>query len=214
MTPDTEFAEAVSGLAPIALRTAATLRLADHIAAGHNTAALLAERIRADPDILGRVLDFLAARGVFGEPEPGVFALTPLSVTLLDGHASKLRAWLDEGGIGGRMDAAARALTDAVRTGHSPYARIHGDTFYQDLAEQRSGPDFNTLRQTHAESFIDELADVFPWHKIQHVVDVGGGTGAFLETLMSRYSDLRTTLVDLPAAVASEDIRINADWLW
>lgn len=210
MTPETEFSEAVIGLAPVALRTAATLRLADHIAAGHNTAGLLAERIGADPDVLGRLLGFLAARDVFGEPEPGVFALTPLSLTLLDGHASQLRAWLDEGGIGARMDAAVRALTDAVRTGRSPYARIHGDSYYQDLAAQRSGPDFNTLRQAHAESFSDELADAHPWQKVQQVVDVGGGTGAFLEALMRRFTELRTTLVELADAAVAAEERITA----
>ncbi|MFJ4684985.1 methyltransferase [Streptomyces sp. NPDC088789] len=210
MTPEAEFSEAVSGLAPIALRTAATLRLADHIAAGHNTATLLADRIGADSDVLGRVLRFLVVRGVFGEPEPDVFALTPLSVTLLDGHPSKLCAWLDEGGIGGRMDTATRALTVAVRTGRSPYASIHGDTFYQDLAKYRSGPDFNTLRQSHSESFADEITAVFPWEGVQHVVDVGGGTGAFPEALMRRYSGLHTTLVDLPDAVAAAVRRITA----
>ncbi|MEV0125838.1 methyltransferase [Streptomyces sp. NPDC050703] len=210
MTTETEFSEAVSGLAPIALRTAATLRLADHIAAGHNTAALLAKRIGADPDVLGRVLSFLTARGVFSEPHTGAFALTSLSVTLLDGHPSQLRAWLDESGIGGRMDAAARALTDAVCTGRSPYLHTHGNTFYRDLAAHPTGPDFNTLRQTHAESFAKELADTFPWKHAQHVVDVGGGTGVFLEALMRRFPGLRTTLVDLPEAVGAATHRITA----
>ncbi|MER7760214.1 hypothetical protein [Streptomyces sp. NPDC097619] len=65
MTADLEFAEAVSGLAPIALRAAATLRMADHIAAGHDTVLAPAERTGTDPDLLGRVLRFPAGADMY-----------------------------------------------------------------------------------------------------------------------------------------------------
>lgn len=208
MSVESEFSEAVDGLAPIALRTAATLRLADHIAAGFDTAPRLADRIGADRDVLERLLRFLVARGVFSEPVPATYALTPLSVLLLDGHPARLRAWLDERGVGARMDQAVRALTEGVRTGRCPYDRVHGAAFYADLAAQSSGPSFDDLRQAHAESFADEIADAFPWDRAGHVVDVGGGTGTLPAVLLRRFPALHATLVDLPDAVAAATRRI------
>ncbi|MGC9500001.1 methyltransferase [Streptomyces sp. WG7] len=209
MSFETEFSEAVDGLAPVALRTAATLRLADHIAAGFDTVPRLADRIGADRDVLERLLRFLVARGVFGEPVPATYALTPLSALLLEGHPARLRAWLDERGVGARMDEAVRALSEGVRTGRCPYDRLHGGSFYADLAARSSGPSFDDLRQAHAEGFAGEIADAFPWDRVGHVVDVGGGTGVLLETLLRRFPCLHATLVDLPETVAAATRRIT-----
>jgi 2-polyprenyl-3-methyl-5-hydroxy-6-metoxy-1,4-benzoquinol methylase len=209
MTTDLEFSEAVSGLAPIVLRAAATLRLADHIAAGHDTVPNLAAHIAADPELLARVLRFLTARGVFDETGQDTYALTPLSVILLDGHPSQLRAWLDETGIGARMDDATRGLLNAIRTGQPQYTELHGNSYYEDLAEYAQGPNFDTLRHTHAESYVTELLQAHPWNNNEHVVDVGGGTGALLEALMRAHPRLRTTLVDLPDAVSAAAARLH-----
>ncbi|WP_438297258.1 methyltransferase [Streptomyces sp. HUAS TT7] len=210
MTADLEFSEAVTGLGPTALRAAATLHLADHIAAGHDTVPGLADATKTDPDVLARLLRFLAARDVLAEPTPGTYSLTPLSATLLDGHPAHLRAWLDQDGIGARMDAAVHDLLRALRSGEPPYPRLHGRDYYADLADHQDGPAFDTLRHTHATGFAAELVDAHPWHQVRHVVDVGGGTGALVETLMRRFPGLHTTLVDLPDAVAAAVTRISA----
>ncbi|MFJ6937935.1 methyltransferase [Streptomyces sp. NPDC101132] len=209
MTAELEFAEAASGLAPIALRAAATLRMADHIAAGHDTVLSLAERTGTDPDLLSRVLRFLACRGVFAEPRPGTYALTPLSLTLLKGHPSGLRDWLDASGAGARMDAAVGDLLGALRSGEPSYARLHGRPFYEDLALHSSGPAFDDLRHMHAESYVSDLMAAYPWDQARCMVDVGGGTGVLVEALMRTHSTLRTVLVDLPAAVAAATARIT-----
>ncbi|SMF77054.1 methyltransferase [Streptomyces sp. Amel2xC10] len=210
MTAELEFAEAVGGLAPIALRAAATLRMADHIAAGHDTVLSLAERTGTDPDLLGRVLQFLACRGVFTEPSPGTYALTPVSLTLLEGHPSGLREWLDASGVGARMDAAVGDLLGALRSGEPSYPRLHGRAFYEDLALHCRGPAFDSLRHTHAESYVSDLVAAYPWDRARRVVDVGGGTGVLVEALMRAHSTLRTVLVDLPDAVAAATARIAA----
>jgi len=49
---------------PMTVRVAATLRLADHIAAGRNTVEALAVAVDADPDALGRVMAHLVTAGV------------------------------------------------------------------------------------------------------------------------------------------------------
>jgi demethylspheroidene O-methyltransferase len=45
---------------------------------------------------------------------------------------------------------------------------------------------------------------------VGHLMDVGGGTGAFLAAVGSAYPDLRLTLFDLPAVVAPAESRFRA----
>ncbi|MGH3982329.1 MAG: methyltransferase family protein [Pseudonocardiaceae bacterium] len=120
-----EDVERLYGLAdlitPMAIRVAATLRLADRIAAGTTTLTELAAD-DADPDALGRLLRYLAARDVFAEPEPGRFALTGSAEPLRDDHPGQVRGWLDLTGAIGHADLAFAALLDVVRTGKPGHA--------------------------------------------------------------------------------------------
>ncbi|MGH4001784.1 MAG: methyltransferase family protein, partial [Pseudonocardiaceae bacterium] len=82
-------------ITPMVIQVAATLRLADRIAAGSTTPDELAADVDADPDALARLLRYLVARGVFAEPELGRFALNGAAQPLRDDHPSQLRSWLD-----------------------------------------------------------------------------------------------------------------------
>lgn len=103
-------------ISPMAVRVAATLRLADRIAAGTSALPELAAEVGADPDALGRLLHYLAARGVFAGPEPGRFALTGSAEPLRDDHPDRLRSWLDLTGAVGRADLAFGALLSPPRS--------------------------------------------------------------------------------------------------
>jgi hypothetical protein len=48
-----------------------------------------------------------------------------------------------------------------------------------------------------------QVADEYDWSSIAHVVDVGGGTGVMLRTLLDTHPHLRATLFDLPQVVAA-----------
>lgn len=182
---------------PWALRVVATLRVPDLIASGVTRIEALAERCSADEDMLGRVLRFLVTRGVFEEPEPGSFALTPTGRLLEDGAG--VRAWLDQDGFGGRMDRAWPALLDTVRTGRPGYAGVFGRPLWEDLeANPRIGESFNELMAAQSESFWPELAEHYDWNGVGEVVDVGGGTGMLMVSLARALPHLRGTVLDLP----------------
>ena len=85
---------------PWCLHVAATLRIAEHIAAGKNEIGDLAIAAACDTYALHRVLTHLVGKGVFEEPSPGRFTLNEAAQGLLD---PALRLGLDLEGIGGRM---------------------------------------------------------------------------------------------------------------
>src|SRR5579871_3734257 len=71
---------------PMAVRVAATLRIADHIAQGLCTAPELASAADVHADTLDRVLRHLVTAGVLLRDESGRYALTARGEALRDDH--------------------------------------------------------------------------------------------------------------------------------
>jgi hypothetical protein len=184
---------------PWSIHVVATLRVADHIAAGTTQIDDLAAAAGCDADALSRVLRHLVGRGVFTQPAPGRFALNDTARQLLGA-----RLGFDLDGIGGRMAYAWGGLLSAVRTGRPAYQEVFGRPFWDDLeAHPEVAASFDALMGPpgHGTPDPDVLVDG-DWHDVHHVVDVGGGTGALLAEVLRAHPHVRGTLVDLPRVVA------------
>jgi 2,7-dihydroxy-5-methyl-1-naphthoate 7-O-methyltransferase len=183
---------------PWCIHVAATLRIAEHIAAGRAGIAELAAAAGCDRDALHAVLGHLVGKGVFTEESPGRFGCN-LAATQL-GQAS----FLDLDGIGGRMAHTWGTLLDYVRTGQPAYQRVFGRTFWEDLAAHpRIAAEFDALMGPAGHGVPDfdiELSG--GWESVRTVVDVGGGTGAMLASLLRRHPQAQGVLVDFPGTVA------------
>ena len=185
--------------APWAVSIAATLRLADHIEAGATRLDELAELAGADPDALDRLLRYLVAHGVFAE-EDGAYANTEVSRLLL-GEAG-WRPWLDLDDAPGIWAESWTRLLAAVRTG-SP-GRDEG-WYEQEMVRTGRAESFDALMAAQVKANAVEIAERYDWSRVRHVVDVGGGTGELLRTLLAAHSHLTGTLFDLPRVVAAAE---------
>ena len=119
---------------PMAVRVAATLRLADAMAGGVEHVGELAARTGTDAGALGRMLRHLVCHGVFAEPSPGRFTINETAELLRSDHPSGARAWFDLDGFGGRMDLAFTELMHTVRTGRPAWEAVFGAPFWDHLA--------------------------------------------------------------------------------
>jgi SAM-dependent methyltransferase len=186
---------------PWCVRVVATLRIADHLAAGHAALDELGATAGCDADSLGRVLRHLVSKGLFEEPSPGRFALNEPSRALLDPFH---RHGLDLEGIGGRMAWAWGSLLPAVRTGQPGYAEAFGMPFWEDLDRHPDiAASFDALMGPLGHGVPDPsvLLDG-NWDSVRSVVDVGGGTGTLLAEILKANPRVRGTLIDLPRTVA------------
>jgi 2,7-dihydroxy-5-methyl-1-naphthoate 7-O-methyltransferase len=186
---------------PWCVHVVATLRIADHIAAGTTGVEELAAAAGCDRDALHRVLRHLVGRGVFEQPAPGRFALNEAARDLLD---PSWQLGLDLDGIGGRMAHAWGGLLTAVRTGRTAYHDLFGAPFWADLdAHPDVAASFDALMgpSGHGTPDPDVLLDG-GWDSVRTVVDVGGGTGALLAEILRARPGVRGTLVDLPRTVS------------
>jgi catechol 2,3-dioxygenase-like lactoylglutathione lyase family enzyme len=204
--------ELVNPLLPWAVRVVATLRVADLIATGVTRLEELASRTETDTDAFRRLLRYLTYRGVFAEPESGVFALTPISELLQDSHPMGMRAWLDLDGAAARWDQTYPRMLQAVRTGQPVYSDMFGRSFWDDLvANPHLSASFDALMaQLHSWSVHDIVSD-YDWNSVRHVVDVGGGNGFLLTEILRANPALQGTLLEKPdTAIVAEQVLVKA----
>ncbi|MFF8950723.1 methyltransferase [Streptomyces sp. NPDC014940] len=192
----------MAGLAtPMAIRVAATLRLADHLAHTPKTVAELATEVQADAATLERLLRHLCTLGLVRSASPGRYLATELAEPLRADDPGGLRARLDLNGAEGSADLAFVSLLHAVRTGQAAFPAHYGHSFWEHLADDPAlAASFHRRMGEAVETISGDIAAAYDWESAAHIVDVGGGNGALLVGLLHRFTRLHGTVVDVSTA--------------
>ncbi len=195
---------------PVAVRAAATLGIADHVAVGHDTTNALAKATGTRQDLLARLLAHLVTVGILDAPlADGRFGLTPLGQQLRADHPAGVREWLNLDGSVGRADLACVHLLHTLRTGEPAFDQQFGGPFWEDLATnaQRSAH-FDMLMSHQLAHVAPAVAAAHDWSSLGHIVDVGGGDGTILRAILEQHPTLSGAVVDLaaPASAAEQSI--------
>ena len=182
------------------LYVAAKLGLADVLAEAPATGPAVAAAVRADSDVVTRVLRGLCLEDVFAELADGRFALGRLGEFLREGVPGSQR-----GGIlarGGLYYPVAQALLDAATTGGNPFEQTYGQPFFAHL---ESVPEHRQMFEASmAGRAANEAAAVVAAYDLaglDHLVDVGAGPGLIARAALRAAPALSATLVDRPAMV-------------
>jgi 2-polyprenyl-3-methyl-5-hydroxy-6-metoxy-1,4-benzoquinol methylase len=185
-----------------ALNVAADLGISDLLASGPRTVAELAAAASADEDTLRRLLHALATVGVYDERGDGRFALTELGEGLRSDVPGSLRPLARTLSCHALWSAYAH-LGHSVRTGENAFEALHGHDVW---THRRGHPDENEIfnqNMTALTSLVAEaVAEAYDFSGVATVVDVGGGEGLLLETVLTRHPHLTGTVFDQEHAVA------------
>ncbi|MEV6302067.1 methyltransferase [Actinoplanes sp. NPDC051861] len=196
--------QAAGLVTPMAIRVAATLRLADHIAAGTRD---LAAATGTHPDALRRLMNHLVTAGVLTEGH----TLTPLGERLRDDHPAGERAWMDMDGAVGHAELSFVELLHAVRTGEPAFPVRYGVGYWDDLAaDPGRSASFDALMGSRLTEDAPAVAAALPWGELGHLVDVGGGSGELLIAILRAHPGLRGTVADLPGPAARAERAVAA----
>ncbi len=181
------------------LYVVAKLGIPDLLAGGPKTAEELARKVGVQPRPLFRVMRTLAARGVFTQDAHDRFGLTSLGQPLRSDHRETVRhSVIMHGELHYR---AAGELLHTVRTGETAFDHLYGKgmfAYFEDHPEDSET--FNRAMSDSAGVWSSPIEGFdFRGHKV--LVDVGGGRGTLLASLLTKNPNLRGVLYDLPQGV-------------
>ncbi|MFG3343737.1 methyltransferase [Streptomyces sp. NPDC048018] len=209
--PPMRLRELVFGAAAAAaVRAAARLGVADALGDEPMRVEDLAAAVTTEPATLRRLLRALSSQGVFTERPDGTFAHTEMSRLLREDDPHSLRyiaLWCTEPWT---WDVWPR-LDEAVRSGRNVFEDVYGREFFSYLNEDapESAHVFNRAMTTSSEQSARDVAALLDLGDATSVVDIGGGQGHVLASLLEKHPALHGTLLDLPAVVGNADARLR-----
>ncbi|HZQ60802.1 MAG TPA: methyltransferase [Casimicrobiaceae bacterium] len=202
---------AVTGAAMVqALAAAAELGLAQALARGPTDVDELAAQVGCDGDALQRLLRALASLGLCEQREANVFALTPAGAILDPRHVPSLHHWLLWWGR--YMWTEWAELAQCVRTGESGrMITRRGRGFDQLEHDARAAATFHAAMSELTQLVAQSVARHEVFVRSRTVVDVGGGCGELLSTILRRHDHLHGVLFERPHAIeaARETLRTS-----
>lgn len=184
-----------------AIHVAATLGIADLLAAGPKSAEELGNATGANVRSLRRVMRALAGFGIFSQDADDRFVLAlPGEFLQRDVPGSLHSAALFFGGETGT--SAVRLFLECVTSGESAIHKLAGgkDVFEWLQRDPELISSFNGLMTSFSVLHITGLLEAYDFSAAQKIVDVGGGHGKILSEILQKNPGTRGVLVDLPHA--------------
>ncbi|MFF4568261.1 methyltransferase [Streptomyces sp. NPDC001410] len=176
-----------------ALYTAVKLGLPDHIEAGRATSAELAKSTGANEEGIRRLMRLLVAMGVFEGNESTGYRSTDVSAALLDGPQSLRDMCLL---YGEEFYSAWGHAHHAISTASSGFEVAYGQSFYDYLGQDAATARRFQHTMNAGSMFFHQVPEIFDFSGGKMVVDVGGGGGHLLATILGAAPDARGTLFD------------------
>jgi SAM-dependent methyltransferase len=183
-----------------AVYAAARLGIADLVAEGTGSVSDLADRLKADPDALYRLMRALAAEGIFHEESSHTFVMTPTADSLRTGVAGSVKDLALF--YGTEVYRSYTHLVESVRTGERGFDREYGITLWEHL--ERLPEADNTFRRGMGAPTWEEqlpLPRTYDFGGVGRLVDVGGGEGTMLAAILHEHPEMHGVLVEIPAGI-------------
>lgn len=176
----------------------AQLVIPDLVEAGSRSADELASETGTNPQALYRLMRATASVGVLAEGPDGTFSKTPMSAVLRRNANPSLRSLAIMGGREWHARGWSR-LEYCVRTGKQALDEIYGTPIFEYLPQHPEEAKIFHDTMTGL-SMIDgpAVAAAYSFDGIHSIVDVAGGHGLLLATILARNPHLKGTLNEVP----------------
>jgi len=182
------------------------LNIADILAKGPLDLNALALASKARPDRLGQIMRPLYNNGIFSfDASSETYVNNRISTLLRSDNWTQWRNWVDLYGnefydIARGIPASVKA--DAVRSG----AQINFDTddnMFTYFQAQGWLPRLHKTLGAGATAMAPGILEDYPWEEVadKTVLDIGGGGGALIATLLRKHETMRGGILDLASVI-------------
>jgi O-methyltransferase domain/Dimerisation domain len=181
-----------------ALFAAANLGVADLLKEGARSAADLAASLHVNADALYRTMRFLAGQGVFYETAARTFVNSPLSEWLRADVAGSIRSILIYRG-GPNYYGPFAELLSSIKTGAPVREKTGAASVFEHLQQNpRDACIFDDAMTDLSMIWGASVAGAYDFGRWGSLMDIGGGSGLLLATILKAHLGLRGVLVDRP----------------
>jgi len=181
---------------------AAALGIADLLSDGPLTIAELATRVDVNEEALYRILRLLAGHGIFEQTAPRTFGNSELSHYLRADVPGSLRAAFIFRGSS-YFYSPFREILYSVRSGRSARDKVHGMSGWEFL---RQNPDeariFDEAMTAMTGVVGPAVAAEYDFGAWESLMDVGGGNGMLLATILRAHPNLSGVVADQAHVIA------------
>jgi hypothetical protein len=191
--------DSMVAILPYALSVAARLGIADMCTPSGRSVKELADPLRLQPDYLRRLMRTLAGCGFFAEDDAGRFSVTSLGQLLRSDSPVSMRATLSN------TDSYRAWLhaADAGMTRLPAFADSLGAEFFiHKEVDPAAGGAFDKRMEERSGRFYVDISTIRMWRSARCVLDVGGGMGVVLASILEATPSLKGILFDRPAVLA------------
>jgi hypothetical protein len=191
----------LGGLMQKGIYVTAKLGIADLLAKNPSTAEELAAATDTHAPSLYRILRLLATAGVFAENSQGKFELTPIAELLQSDTPNSMRDYAIMMGEDWIWQAYGE-LMYSVKTGGIAHDKVQGMSSFEFYAKnEEAGKIFNRAMTNLSQLTAPAIAEGYDFSGISKLVDIAGGHGLLLATILKANPHLQGVLFDLPFVI-------------
>jgi hypothetical protein len=177
----------------------AELGIADLLKQGARSIENLASLTNTHTDSLYRVMRMLASQGIFKEKKGRYFESTSLAVPLQEDQIRYLMLIH----LNRNQFRMFGELMESVRTGESIFGKKSGTALFDFIgSEDQRNEWFNKAMTSASKMLIPALLSAFSFKKFKNIIDIGGGEGQLLASILSRAPKSKGVVFDLPGVIS------------
>ena len=188
----------------------AKLGIPDLLKSGPKTAEELAEATKMHAPSLFRILRALASVGVLSSANGGRFAQTPVSETLVTDAPGSLR-WFAVSELGQEHYPAWGNLMHSVKTGEIAFDNFFGVDIWKYFQQNpEDAAVFNDSMSSVTAATNEAILSLYDFSNFGTVVDVGGGHGGLITSILKRNPKVKGVLFDAPQVIEGARPKLEA----
>jgi len=188
----------------------AKLGIPDLLKSGPKTAEELAEATKMHAPSLFRILRALASVGILNSANGDRFAQTPLSETLVTDAPGSLR-WFAVSELGQEHYPAWGNLMHSVKTGEIAFDNFFGVDIWKYFQQNpEDAAVFNNSMSSMTAATNEAIMSLYDFSNFGTVVDVGGGHGGLITSILNRNPKVEGVLFDAPEVIEGARPKLEA----